>query len=339
MKNRVMLMVLLLLGIGMVWRVYTGLDSQSESMITTKKVRIALNGWPGYAHAFVAEKKGLFTKHGVAVELKFYQNIVDALSAFKYGEVDGVFGVLSDAIMLHVEGVSVKVVLIVDYSQSGDVIIGRPDINSLDELKGKTVSFESLNSFSQIFVLKVLSSQGLNEINVHFELVAAQDVLKALDDRRIDAGHTWQPTSSQALAKGYKILAKAGDFPGIITDVLFFNGQTITERSKDVQGVVRALLEARVYSEQHKSEALAIMAMGAGMSVEELSAGLNELSLTNLQENVTGFSLSDSPDSLHSSSAFITRFLLKRGVLQVIPKIEDLLDGRFVTTIDSESKP
>ena len=34
-------------------------------------IKIAINEWPGYAHAFVAQEKGIFEKNGVAVELIF----------------------------------------------------------------------------------------------------------------------------------------------------------------------------------------------------------------------------------------------------------------------------
>lgn len=302
-------------------------------------LRIAITAWPGSAHLFLAEKKGILAKNGLSVQLIVTTGPFESQVAYKKGEVDGVIGgLLSDLILMQAGGYPAKVVYVTDYSQSGDVIIGRPGLNSLADLKMRTVSFETLNSFSHIFVLKALESHGLTESTVRFELVQALDVLRALEEGRIDAGHTWQPITTQALAKGYKILAKAGDFPGIITDLLYLHPKTIAERPKDVQALVRSLLEAQKYLADHKEESLAIMAKEAGMTIDEMNSGLEEIRQADLSDNLIAFSQADSPYSLYKSGAFIAQFLLKRGELREEPNLDLFLDDRFIQVIQKETR-
>jgi NitT/TauT family transport system substrate-binding protein len=110
-------------------------------------VKISINVWPGYAHAFIAQEKGFFEKNDVDVKLILKKNISESAELYKNGEADGFFDVWTDVVMINSEGIPTQVVYVADYSDSGDVIIGRPELKSLFDLKGKTVSFEGVNTF------------------------------------------------------------------------------------------------------------------------------------------------------------------------------------------------
>ncbi|MEO5374428.1 MAG: ABC transporter substrate-binding protein [Alphaproteobacteria bacterium] len=331
MKSRMMLVLLIvpLVAVGMLVQVLLSPDEGRGPAKTTAPLRIALDLWPGYLPAVVAAEKGIFAKNGVAVELKINKEVPQTVADFRNGDVDGIFGVFSDMIILLTEGVPSKVVHVSDFSQSGDVIVGKPEFASLADLKGRTVSFEKVNSFSHIYVLKALEAHGLSEKTVRFEIVPPQNVLTALEQGRIDAGHTWQPTTSQALAKGYRILSKAGDFPGIITDTLSFSTKAIAERPDDIQAVVTSLWEGRAYVDAHREESLAIGAKAFSMSTDELASGLSEVLQPDRQATLSAMTRSESPYSLYASGEFIIQFLLSRGQLQKIPNLDDVIDARF----------
>ena len=217
--------------------------STNVSEISTKTpIKIAINEWPGYAHAFLAQEKGFFEKNGVDVELVFDRDYTTSQQRYIDGEVNGVFEVLPDTMFRNTQGLPSKVVYLMDYSETGDVIIG--SVNSIEELKGQTIGVEGINTFSHIFALKTIESNGMTEGDVLFEIVLAQDVLKKLDDGTIQAGHTWEPTKSEAIKKGYSVLANAGDFPYLVTDVLVFTQEIIKERPDDIQKIVQSMFDA-----------------------------------------------------------------------------------------------
>ncbi|MBF0428668.1 MAG: ABC transporter substrate-binding protein [Magnetococcales bacterium] len=295
-------------------------------------LRLASNVWAGYAHLHIAKEKGIFTKNGVEVSITLNQEVSQSTNQFKTGEADGFFSALTDVVMLNATGIPAKVVYIADYSQSADVIVGRGEFASLANLKGHVVSFEKLNSFSHLYVLKALEKQGLNESQVRFAIVPPQNVLEALEQGRIHAGHTWEPITSQAIAKGYKILSQAGDIPGIITDTLAFNSKIIQERPNDVQAVVKSMLEAQAFVMTHKEEAVAIMAKAQGMTPDEMSSGLDGVAQGTLKANITGMTRSADPSSLYGSGEMIIEYLLNRGQLRTKPNLEMMIDDRFVKT-------
>jgi NitT/TauT family transport system substrate-binding protein len=316
---------LFIIGLSICILALTGCESKPAQK---EPIRIAINVWPGYAQAYLAQEKGLFEKNNVEVELILEKSITESSGLFTNGEVDGCFGVFADTIMMNTKGAPAKGVCIMDYSDTGDVIIGKPEIQSLDGLAGKTVSFEGVNSFSHIFVLSALEKAGVHESDVRFENINASDVLAALEENRIDAGHTWEPTKSQALKKGYKILATTGDYPGIITDVLVFTPKIIEEKPDEIRAIVKSLFEAQDYLKEHRDEAVKIMADKMGMSTEEMAAGLEGVYQPNLKENLELLTA-----SLYTTGEMIVDFYLKRGQLSHTVEMKDIIEPKFITEL------
>ena len=308
-----------------------GLMGCGSKPVQKEPIRIAINVWPGYAHAYLAQEKGFFEKNNVEVELILEESISESLRLFTNGEVDGCFNVFADIIIANAKGIPAKVVCIMDYSDTGDVIIGKPDIQSLAGLNGKTVSFEGINSFSHIFVLRALEKAGIHESDIRFENINASDVLTALEENRIDAGHTWEPAKSQALKKGYKILAKAGDNPGIITDILMFTPKIIEERPDEIRAIVKSLFEAQDYLKDYRDEAVKIMANKMGMSNEEMIAGIEGVYQPNLKENSELLTT-----SLYTTGELIADFYLKRGQLSHTMEIKDIVEPKFVAELANQ---
>ncbi len=302
---------------------------------TEKKqaIKISINIWPGYAHAFIAQEKGVFEKNGVEVELVLKKQITESTQLYRDVEVDGVFTLVPDVVMFNSEGIRTKIIYVADYSDTGDVIIGRPEYSSLADLKDKIVSFEGVNTFSHMFVLKALEKAGLRESDVRFENIPAHDVLAALEEGRIDAGHTWEPTKSQALRKGYKILGKAGDVPGIITDVLAFNSKIIKERPTDIQRIAKSILEARDFLYTNRAEAIAIMAKAENMTEEEMADGVDGVRHPDLKENVEAMKKTEKSTSIYYIGEYVAGFFLNRGQLSQKPNLDEIIEPRFINEL------
>jgi NitT/TauT family transport system substrate-binding protein len=299
-------------------------------------IRIAVNIWPGYAYAFIAKEKGFFAHNGVDVELILKQDSEEAKALYVSDQAEGFFTVLPDIVMLNAEGNATKAVVIVDESTTGDVIIGRPELNSLKDLGDKKISCEAFNSFSQMFVLEALKKAGVDEADIRLELVPALGVLAALDEGRIAAGHTWEPTKSMALEKGYKILAAAEDVPGIIIDVLAFSDDIIKERPDDIRKVLRSLFEARDFLYNHNAEALEIMARNEGMSTAEMKAGIDGVKMFGLRDNVDAFRNRKGDNLLSASLNIITGYLLKQGQLLRVPGLSEISETAFIMELAGE---
>lgn len=293
-------------------------------------INLVMTVWPGYAHAFIAKEKGFFAQHGVNVNLILTKTYTEAQELYKIGAADMIFEVYSESLLQNAEDKPTKVVYILDYADTSDVIIGKPEYSSFADLKGKKIGINGINTFSHLFALSAAEKAGLREEEIQFTIIPATETLTALEEGKIDAGHTWEPVKSQALAKGYKIFAKGGDYPWTMVDVLAVTPKLIQERPQDVQAIVNALLEARDFTYTNREEAVTIMAVSEGMTFEEMNEGINGIHQLDRMENIKAMQKSSETTSLYGSGAIISDFYLKRGQLSKLPDLEEIIEPRFV---------
>ncbi len=304
--------------------------------VPKEPIKIGIDIWVGYAYAFIARDKGIFKKNGVDVEIVFMKNPVETSKLYKQRKVQGMFGLFSDMILLNANSIPATWVYTSDYSNTGDVIIAKPRFNSLKELRGKTVGFEGLNSFSHLFVLKVLEKAGLKEQDLMFKNVDGQDVLKALEKNEIDAGHTWDPVKAEALKKGYRALARGGDLPGVIIDGLIMSPDMIKNRPEDMENILRSLIEAKDFMKSNGDEAMEIMAKAEGMTKEVMAAGIRGVYLYGLKENVDTMKKTKDDGALYAAHQTIVDFYLRRGQISKAPEYDRIVEPRFVKKLWEE---
>ena len=294
-------------------------------------IKLAISFWSGDSHAFIAQELGIFKKNGVDVQLIYLKDYPDILTAYQDQKVDGIFGTITDAIYYDSTIYPSKVIYITDYSDTADVIVG--NIKSLDEMKGKTISVESINSYSHIFVLAALEKHGLTEDDVFFKSIPAHQVAEALIDGTIDAGHTWEPTTTDALNHGYNIVFSAGKIPGIVTSAVVINENVIEKRPDDVKNIVKSLVEAQEYRDMHKENALEIMSRAQNVTISDLEKGFVGIQTMDLAGNYNAFYNST---EIKESFEFISQFYLKRGQISTIPTFDEIMEGKFIKELMDE---
>ena len=180
---------------------------------------------------------------------------------------------------------------------------------------------------------RFFKKQEFPKTELQFEVVPSQDITEALDDGRIQAGHTWDPEKTEALKKGYKIVAEAGDVPGLITDVLAVNDSLVKERPSDVLAIVKSISQAKDFLDTNPEEALKIMVKYEGGTVEEMAAAIKEMRLLDLQDNLKSMEPSEEAISLYGAGKIISDFYLNRGQISNIPVFDEIIDSSFIKRV------
>ena len=301
--------------------------------ISQEPINLIMNVWPGYGYAVIAEELEFFEDNGVQVKVKVVKEYPESQRSFLDDGYDGVFIVYSDVILLNSKGIPLQVVYVTDYSNGGDVIVSKADITTVADLKGKTVSVEEFNSFSHLFLLDLLRRNGLTESDVTLVEIPAHQVVAALDSGVIDAGHTWTPTQSKAIAKGYRLLATSAETPGIITDVLAFKKSVVEKRSEDIRKVVKSLNQAYRFQNTDENTALNIMSERLEVYPRELKEVLEGIKQLDLEENKEAFTPSTEFTSLYVSGEYILNIFEENGVITNPIDIEDILAPEIVNGI------
>jgi NitT/TauT family transport system substrate-binding protein len=316
----------------------------SANAITGEPIKLGLDVWVTDFLPFIAQEKGFFEKNNVNVQLTLVPDYLQMIDGYYAGQFDGIMGVYADVIFQHSQGTDSKVVFAVDYSDTADVIVGKQKGNNttvnstnytLAEVQGKKIGVQGINSFSHLFILKALEKAGLNEGDVEFVDVPAQNVTQALEKGEIVAGHTYEPYTSEALKKGYKILFTAGSIPGIINTVLAFRSDVVEHRPGDIQAIVKSLVEAEDYYKSNKADALKIMSLKSGIGESDIVSGFDGIKVLSLSDNINTAMNSKSNDtaSLYVTGNEISTFFVNRGQISDVPDIAKIIDPGFAVVL------
>jgi NitT/TauT family transport system substrate-binding protein len=308
---------------------YTIVNAQNTKI----PIKLGITLWVPNFLAYIAQEKGYFKKNNVEVNMTLLQNYNNVINNYSNGEFDGIFTVYSDAIIQHSTGIDTKVVYNVDSSFKADAIVGKG--NNLSDVKGKKIGVDGINSFSHFFVLKSLENAGLEEGDVQFVNVPAQNTTQALQKDQIFAGHTYAPFLSDALKKGYKILSTGATIPGIITNVMAFHSSIVEQRPQDLQNIIRSMDEAKADYDKNKGQDVAIMSLKSGLSKAEIIEGMENAKIFDLNYNhQTSMNKNlNQTSSLYISGNYIAKFYAERGVISEYPNIDEIVDSKFVDAL------
>jgi NitT/TauT family transport system substrate-binding protein len=289
-------------------------------------LRVAWSLWPGYYPLAIAVEKGFFEKHGVQVEPVFYNLYNNQLPDLASGMLDGAFTTLSDTMFDSISS-SVKVVLVVDNSAGADQIVAGVDITSPADLRGKRIGVSSTAVSGQLLIRQMLEKNGVSPTDVTFVDVPPEGVPGAIPNL-IDAGYTYDPFTSAALAKGGKVIYTSADSPGLIVDVLSMRKEIVRDRPEDVKAFIAAWQEALQYWKDNRDDGNAIIAKATGLKPEEVApVGVN---LFDLNANLKTFTPGTDSTSVYFTAQNSLTFLANSGEVTNPVKINELLDPSFL---------
>ena len=98
-------------------------------------LQVGYSDWPGWVAWQVALDKGWFKDAGVDVSFQWFDYSA-SLDAFASGKLDAVTATNGDVLVTGSGGHKGVIVLVGDYSNGNDMIIGAPGVTSVKDLKG-----------------------------------------------------------------------------------------------------------------------------------------------------------------------------------------------------------
>ncbi|MFI5266427.1 MAG: ABC transporter substrate-binding protein [Chloroflexota bacterium] len=156
---------------------------------------------------YVAQEAGIFQKHGLDVDVQFTKDGPTTMTALVSGDIQ--FAELSDPSLTNavLQGAGVEWVAVPVHTPELS-LMSQPGINSVEELKGKTVGVTSAGSLTALFAQYALIQHGLDP-KTDVKIVAiggGPQGLAAIVSNQIDAGIYGPPDDIRAAAAGKKVL-------------------------------------------------------------------------------------------------------------------------------------
>jgi NitT/TauT family transport system substrate-binding protein len=289
----------------------------AASLLSAAPLKVAYSDWPGWTAFAIAEQKGWFKEAGVDVELLWFE-YGPSMEAFTAGKVDAVMVTNGDSLVTGAGGAKNVAILITDYSNGNDMIVARPGIKSLKELKGKKIGIE-IGFVEHLLLLNGLKKAGLTEADVELVPTPTNQTPQVLASGQVDAIGAWQPNSGAALkaVPGSTAIYTSAYEPGLIYDAVVVTPQSLAKRRADWVKFTKVWDKVVAYLADPKTNAdgVKIMAARAGVDPSEYSAFMPGTKFLSLEAGAKVLSKKTASfDSVYGSSKIADEFNVKNGV-------------------------
>ena len=295
-------------------------------------LKIGYSDWPGWVAWEVAINKGWLKEAGVNAEFQWFDYSA-SMDAFGAGKIDADLVTNGDALVMGSGGAKSVSIMLTDYSFGNDMIVGKPGINSLADLKGKKVGIE-IGLVEHLLLLNGLKKAGIPEDAVSLVNTKTNDTPQVLASGAVDAIGAWQPNSGMAMQQlpGSKPIYTSADEPGLIYDVLAVNPTSLKARKDDWMKVIKLWDRVVHYINDPKTQADAVKIMSArvGLTPEQYTPLLKGTHLIDIAEGKTTFKKGDGFSSLYGSSKIANDFNVKAGVYKTPEDIDGYIDPSLI---------
>lgn len=212
---------------------------------------------------FAAEHKGLFSKHSIALELLYTPNSGVQRDGLAKGEFQ-IIQTAADNPVAMVEMANADTVIVTGGDHGFNHIIVQPEIDSLGDVRGRTVAVDAPNTAFALLLYKALkdSNLGKNEYSVNPVGDTKRRLEAMLKDKNNAAAIMGLPFIFDATAAGLKDLGPAyqsigayqSDCVAVMRDWAKANSNTLIRYIKAIVDGRRWLLDSN-----NRSEAIQVL--------------------------------------------------------------------------------
>lgn len=252
---------------------------------TDSPIKIATNPWPGYEFLHLAKQQGFFKANGLNVELLELTSLNDAQFAYINRSADGFTSTLVEAVKAPIMGGKpLKIIMLPDYSNGGDMIIASEQFKSLAELKGKRIGCE-VSSLGLYFLARALEVEGLSLDDVEVVNIEQSTTMVDLSDNRLDAVVTYTPFSIKILKQpGFHTVFSSADIPNEILDTISFSEEILQQHPGLADKMHKTWEMTLDFVSRNPQKSYSYMAKRHGVSVTDYQEALKDVVVLNSQQ-------------------------------------------------------
>jgi NitT/TauT family transport system substrate-binding protein len=223
-----------------------------------------------FVPADVGVDTGIFKKHGIDVEISSFAGDAKEMQALAAGSLDIALGG-GPAIATIVKGVPMKAVAAEANAPNTILLVVLKDgpIQSVDDLKGRTVSVSTAGSLTYWLTQQLSRAQGWGDNGIKIApLGSAETQIAALKTHQIDGVTTDSVTVYKFVETGAgRILVKFGDrVKDFHVHVIYASDSLISGNPEALKTFLAGWFETIAYMRDHRQETIDIAVKHTGVS-------------------------------------------------------------------------
>jgi NitT/TauT family transport system substrate-binding protein len=291
-------------------------------------ITVGYSDWPGWVAWQVAIDKGWFKEAGLDVKFQWFDYSA-SMEAFAAGKIDANCMTNGDTMVTGAGGGKGIMIMLTDYSDGNDMIVAKPGIKTLKELKGKKVGLE-IGVVEHLLLLNGLQKAGMTESDVTLVNSKTNETPQVLASGQVDAIGAWQPISGQAMTglPGSRPVYTSADAPGLIYDVVAVNPASLSARHDDWMKLLKVWDRVVHYINDPatQDDAVKILAARVGLEPDVYKPLLKGTHLIDLAEGKKIFVKGEGLGSLYGSSDIANAFNVKNEVYKESQDVSSYID-------------
>jgi NitT/TauT family transport system substrate-binding protein len=291
-------------------------------------LRIGTNVWIGSEPLYLARELGHLDPK--TIRLVEYPSASEVLRAFRNQSIDGMVISLDELLGLAADGLQPRIVLVVDVSHGADVVVGRPGMQTMRDLKGKRVAVESgaLGAFVLSRALALEDMQAGDVSVVHLE---SNEQPKAYEKGEVDGAVTFDPYRTQLMRAGAKTLFDSTRIPGEIVDLVAVRSTVLEKQPRAVQALLSGWFNAVGYLRREPGDAARRMGIRQQTTGEQFLESLQGLRFPSREENLR--MLGGATPELAVTGSRLMELMLQAKLLSTEVRIESMLAPAPLTAL------
>jgi NitT/TauT family transport system substrate-binding protein len=284
--------------------------------------------WPGYEPFYVARQLGYLDAR--QVRLMEYTGNSEIMRAFGNGAIDAGMMTLDEALLLAQDVPDIRLVLVVDISNGADVIMAKPEIANMKDLKGHRVGAET-SALGSYVLMRALQLSEMTPQDVEIVPLDPTEHETALKQGRVEAVVTYEPSLTKLRTFGARKIFDSSQIPGEIVDVVVVRDAYLQAHPDTVKHLLQAYYRGRDYFKEKPLEAAKVAAMRAKISPEEFLSSLDGLPMPDADESRR--MLMGNPPALLKNAQRLAAVMREKGLLRKDVNFEALFDDRMLAPL------
>ncbi|OIR17761.1 putative aliphatic sulfonates-binding protein precursor [mine drainage metagenome] len=297
-------------------------------LANNKPISIAANVWLGYEPMFMARNEGWLNKDQVRlVETK---SVAASLKALADGEVDGAALTLDEVLKARVTGLPLSVVMVFNVSAGADMLVVKPNIKNLSDLRGKRIGVEE-SSVGEVMLSEILQQAGLTKQDVTLVKVPVDNQVDAWARNQVDAAITYEPVASQLLAQHAVKIFDSRQIPNTIVDVLVMRSDKLDHgHVSALRHLISAHFRALAHLTHNPQDTAYRMATHLGLPASGVLEAYRGLLLPDADNNFR--LLSGQNPKLGDTARKLSNVMVKANLLKKNDTLAALINADFLPT-------
>jgi NitT/TauT family transport system substrate-binding protein len=307
----------------------------SSGQASGAPLRLGYSDWPGWVAWQIAIDKGWLKQAQLDVTFDWFDYSA-SIDAFTAGRLDGDFMTNGDALVTGAGGARSVMIMVTDYSDGNDMIVARPGIHTLQELKGRKIGIE-IGLVEHLLLLDGLKKAGMRQEDVTLVNTKTNETPQVLASGQVDAVGAWQPNSGFAMrtVPGAHPVYSSAQAPGMIYDVLAVRPESLAVHRAEFQRLIRVWQRVVDYINDPgtQGDALRIMAARVGLSPAQYQRLLGGTHLIGISEGKKVFIKATGLQSLYGSCAYADDFNVRNAVYRQPQRIDAYIEPALMNTL------